>query len=528
MKPDPLHSLLDLKSESSTVTQFTIYTDFVVEVYPSSIHELEPAVFFIARKGGVKYLFGMTTQSTSMFDRFQSKVVFKLNSDLSLTVLQCPLSHENASVIRELFPHTRPRLIGIENSFGLGDRIGLSNPGHLQAIRNSGFHAVLAQQSIRELTRTNRTPEEVMDAATWSVFQESYKDGFGADADHLKTPADIDLMARAGFTMFTIDPSEYVVNEAAVLDEAELKRRSTGVAWQDLQDTFDGFVERYRDVTLPVDGPFSLTPDYREVLQAIVKYGNVIAHVVRMSNHLKMQYPDRPSEIEVSVDETDSPTTLFEHYFIANELKRLGIGLVSLAPRFIGDFEKGIDYRGDIAVFTEEYRKHLAIAAKLGPYKISIHSGSDKFSVYHAIGGIGSGFVHVKTAGTSYLEALRVVAVKEPGLFREILDFSLDNFAAEKQTYHVSGKLENVPDPASLEDYELTKLFDLDDARQVLHVAFGKVLTVRGDDGEYIFKEKIIRCLEEHEELHYRFIKKHFHRHIEPFGIITESMQSTP
>ncbi len=523
MKHNTLHTLLGSGAESSRTKQFALYSDFIVEVYPSSIHHYDSVDFFIGIKEGKKYLFGITDGGGSVFEKFSSKIVYKKNTDVPLTVMQCPLTHANAIVIRELFTHTRPRLIGLENSFGLGDRIGLANPGHLQAIKNSGFQAVLAQQSIRELKRTNRTPEDVMDAATWAVFQEGYKEGFGADADHLKTTDDLDLMMDAGFTMFTIDPSEYVVNEAAELSEDELKQRASGIRWNVIDDSFEACVERYSEKSFMIDESFVLIPPPQEILQAIVKYGNVIAHVVTMYTHIKTKYADHPSEIEVSVDETDSPTTLFEHYFIANELKRLGVQLVSLAPRFIGDFEKGIDYRGDAEAFIDEYKKHLAIAEKVGPYKMSIHSGSDKFTVYRAIGNIGKGSVHVKTAGTSYLEALRVVAVKEPDLFREILQFSIESFEREKQTYHVSGRSENVPDPSTMEDYELVKLFDDDDARQVLHVAFGKVLTLKNTAGSYVFKDRIIACLETHEELHYRFVKKHFRKHIEPFGLTIET-----
>ena len=70
---------------------------------------------------------------------------------------------------------------------------------------------------------------------------------------------------------------------------------------------------------------------------------------------------NNPFDFEVSVDETDEPTTIFEHYFIACELKRLGIEWTSLAPRFVGKFEKGVDYQGDLHEFESEYRKHAAI-----------------------------------------------------------------------------------------------------------------------------------------------------------------------
>ena len=148
--------------------------------------------------------------------------------------------------------------------------------------------------------------------------------------------------------------------------------------------------------------------------RALVKYGNAIAHINNLNQHLITKYFDYDSEVEISVDETESVTTPFEHFFFVKELNRLGVKFISLAPRFIGDFEKGIDYKGDLDMFKKEYLKHLAITKYFGNYKISLHSGSDKFSVYKVIGSIKGAFTHVKTAGTSYLEALKVMAIKEP------------------------------------------------------------------------------------------------------------------
>jgi hypothetical protein len=122
-------------------------------------------------------------------------------------------------------------------------------------------------------------------------------------------------------------------------------------------------------------------------------------------------------EFEVSVDETEMPTSPEEHWYIAGELKRLGVRWVSLAPRFVGRFEKGVDYIGDPGVFAAEFARHVAIAQALGPYKISLHSGSDKLTVYPIVAQLSRGLVHVKTAGTSYLEALRTVAQVDPAFF---------------------------------------------------------------------------------------------------------------
>ena len=110
------------------------------------------------------------------------------------------LDHENADGgAQNCVMGARPQPLGLDDSFGLGDRLGIAGPAHLRAMEGSGFKVVLAQQSIRELERTERTPDEVMDAATWAVLEEGWNEAWGADADHLKTPADVELMAAAGF-----------------------------------------------------------------------------------------------------------------------------------------------------------------------------------------------------------------------------------------------------------------------------------------------------------------------------------------
>ena len=104
----------------------------------------------------------------------------------------------------------------------------------MRAVRAVGgaIAPIFPQQSIREMTRTGRTPIEVMDDATWGQFAEGWRDGTGADADHLKTTADIDACLAVGFSMFTIDPGEHVDPSADAADAAdaagEARRRCRG------------------------------------------------------------------------------------------------------------------------------------------------------------------------------------------------------------------------------------------------------------------------------------------------------------
>src|SRR6478735_2033156 len=101
--------------------------------------------------------------------------------------------------------------VGLAPSFGFGDRIGLATPGHIEAMKRAGegFAPIYAQQSIREMSRTGRKPGDVIDAAIWGMEAAGWQTPSGADADHLKTNADVDVTSAAGFTFFTIDPSDY-------------------------------------------------------------------------------------------------------------------------------------------------------------------------------------------------------------------------------------------------------------------------------------------------------------------------------
>src|ERR1051326_3870144 len=127
-----------------------------------------------------------------------------------------PLDSHNAAALRRQLSWLHPVTLGLGTSAGLGDRLGIATPGHLRALREAGGHIapIPAQQSIREMTRTGRSPQQVFDDAMWGVFAEGWRAGFGADADHLKTTEDIDRCVAAGYTFYTFDPGEHVDNTA--------------------------------------------------------------------------------------------------------------------------------------------------------------------------------------------------------------------------------------------------------------------------------------------------------------------------
>lgn len=436
----------------------------------------------------------------------------------------CPTDHANAVALRRTLPFTAPQVVGVRKSFGFGDRLGLATAGHVRALRRALRSAagyvvpVFAQQSIREMERSGRTPKQVLDDAMWGVFQEGWCDGFGADADHLKTTTDVDVCVDAGYTMYTVDPGDHVDNEAATAGFDELVRRVEALPWDVLESSPQELRAAYLDRTFDLGDGVVIRFSDETLLRAAVKYGRAVAHSTAMYRHLVGRMgAGQDFELEVSVDETETPTTPEGHFFVASELRRLGVRWVSLAPRYVGRFEKGVDYIGELKQFEAEFAKHVAIARAMGPYKLSVHSGSDKFSIYPVVARLAGDLVHLKTAGTSYLEALHALVSIAPDFFREILDFARERYPVDRATYHLSADLAKVPTSDQLADSDLAGVLDTFDGRQVLHATFGSVLTGKNAQGDYRFRQRLLSALSANEEVYYAALETHIGRHLAPF-----------
>lgn len=416
-------------------------------------------------------------------------------------------------------PFTNFTTLGLTPSFGFGDRIGLATPGHIESMNRAGgsIGPIFAQQSIREMTRTGRTPSDVVDAAAIGMERGNWTARSGADADHLKTPADVDITAAVGFTFYTIDPSDFVDGNADDYNESILRERfapqRASVEW------FESYVNRR--VSLPNDRSFTI--DEPSAMRCAVKYGRAIEHAISLAKYIRQinEAAGRPFELELSIDETRQPTSLAEHYIIADQFREQGLKLISIAPKFLGEFEKGVDYKGDIAELERSLVDHAALARELGPYKLSLHSGSDKLSLYPILARTTNGCFHVKTAGTSYLEALRVVARHDEPLFRRIIEVARRHYDRDKATYHVSAEISRLPDPNEVGDITKLEQAYLEcwsdvpagkgftaPGRQVLHCTFGTVLM----DPE--LGRSIRQLLEAHADTYTEILADHFARHL--------------
>lgn len=420
---------------------FEAFTSRDYKIYSDSILVKRNKIYFLVNKNLKKYL-------------VSNDPGFELPIDVVSPYNIYEKTHVNALKLRRLFKHLNPQPCGLKKSFGFGDRLGIATPGHILAFEKHSFFPVLAQQSMREMNKTNRTMKNIIDDAMWGVFQTGYKKGYGADIDHVKNKKDIIKAIKCGYTMYTIDSSDHI-------DENTKSLPGT--------------------------------------------YSKAIKHIAALYNIIK-ERTSSPFDFEVSIDETNLPTTPEAHRFIVEELRRNKVEFNGLALRFIGKFEKGIDYIGNLKTFKKEFLEHAAICKHYSGYKLSIHSGSDKFSIYPIIGRNAETF-HVKTAGTSWLEAVRLIGLKDPKLFRKMYQVAVDNFEESCKAYHITTALDQIPGISKLSDKNLPKLLDENASRQLVHISYGVLLKNMGD--------KIYNLLNLYEKEHYQMLENHLGKHLE-------------
>jgi hypothetical protein len=406
----------------------------------------------------------------------------------------------------------KPQVIGPKRSFGFGDRLGLATPGHVAAVeKQPGFTPIFAQQSLREMARTGRTPQEVMNATVDALAKAHYRQPWGADANQLKTPPDVERAAAVGFTCFTINPADYINHDARLLSEEGLAHLLGGMIADG--DVPGDWARSYLQGPIEVSEGVRFQFEAEHLERLVVKYGRALAHCERMAATVARVCHDRDYEIELALDDAAAPTTPLEHLFVGLELEARRVRIVSLAPRMPEGFEPGTDFFGDAAAFETFLRQHAAVAAFCGPYKLSIHGGSDKHGVYPLIGRVCGDLLHVKTGGITYLEALRSVFRADPALFGRIARYAQTRFEIDRVSYRISTTAEEVRELANAAPGDEERCyFDERAGRQLLHVTYGSVLTVGRDEKGRSFKEAILETVRANADLYTELIAAYFTR----------------
>ena len=368
-------------------------------------------------------------------------------------------------------------------SFGVGDRFAHEAEAQLAAFERLAEAGVIAapvwNKSHREHTFVGSEPASVRKAAAAAVAARGWSHPWFVDADHIRLETVDGYLACSDF--FTLDVADAIGKTAAERD-------------------VDAFLARHPELTAPVtvegiDEPLPLSAD--ETRRIAMHYLAACREAGSLWRHIDAKR-EAAFVTEVSMDETDDPQTPPELLVILAMLADEQIPVETVAPKFTGRFNKGVDYVGDLTQFTREFNDDIAVLAHAAQtyglpatLKLSVHSGSDKFSLYpvirEAAARTGAGF-HIKTAGTTWLEEL--IGLAEAGgdgleLAREIYAQAFGDIDALTGPYAtvIDIDRQSLPQPDAVRQWSGSDLASAirhvpshpqfnASLRQLLHVAF--------------------------------------------------------
>jgi hypothetical protein len=405
-------------------------------------------------------------------------------------------------------------------SLGMGDRFAHQAAAQLRACVMAAEQGATIipvwNKSNREHITIGSEPPSVRAAADAAVRQLGWKFPYHVDADHINLTSVDRFIEPSDF--FTIDVASSIGQSASSSDIANFVARHP---------------ELIGEIRLPgIEKPFRL--DKSELERIASKFLLAVLEAARIYRHISGRKGADNFITEVSMDETDSPQTPPELLVILAAIADASLPVQTIAPKFTGRFNKGVDYVGDVRQFEQEFSDDIAVIAhSIQRYglpknlKLSVHSGSDKFSIYAPIRRVlqrtGAG-LHIKTAGTTWLE--EVIGLAEAGghgldlaseIYREALDH-LDELCAPYATVIDirPDRLPSAQEVAGWSSEQFTSALRHDpknknfnpDLRQLLHVGY-KIAAKKGD--------RYLGALREYQTVVSKNVTDNlFNRHIKP------------
>ena len=369
-------------------------------------------------------------------------------------------------------------------SLGIGDRFGMEGVAQLRALQAAKQQGVLVvpvwNKSNREHSIIGTKPQDTLRAATAAVAAASWTDPFYLDADHIGLATLDNFVGACNF--FTIDVADMIGRPSTPEDADGFLKAMTG---------FKG--------TLRIPGMGAPIVVDDELLRSVAgKYLRAVKEAGQIYRRITSLMHEKTFVAEMSLDEADLPQTPAELFFILAAVAREGIPLQTIAPKFTGDFLKGIDYVGDIGAFERDFRDDLAVVHHaIGLFglpanlKLSVHTGSDKFSLYplmrKALLENGAG-LHLKTAGTTWLEEVIGIAGtggEALGFVQELYGLALARYDELLKPYATVVRIDRskLPSPAEVKRWTAEEFVGSlrhdrsaprysTDLRQFLHVSF--------------------------------------------------------
>ena len=361
-------------------------------------------------------------------------------------------------------------------TFGVGDRFAHQAKAQIHAFQKAAEKGIeiipVWNKSNREHLIVGSEPSSVQAAAAAAVKESGWTKPWHVDADHINLDTVDRFIAPSDF--YTLDVAHFIGRPAPAEEVA-------------------AFVARHPEL---IDSPFGTTKE--KISEVASKYLFAVKEAGKIYRHIAEKKGVDDFITEVSMDETDSPQTPPELLVILVAIADEKIPIQTIAPKFTGRFNKGVDYVGDVAQFAVEFSDDLAVIAyaieKYGlpeTLKLSVHSGSDKFSIYGAIRDAirktGAG-LHLKTAGTTWLEEIIGLAEAGPeglALAKEVYSEAYDHKVELCEPYAsvIDIDYAKLPAPAEVDTWTPEQFTDAlrhaqsnpgfnPNMRQLLHVGY--------------------------------------------------------
>ena len=406
-------------------------------------------------------------------------------------------------------------------SFGLGDRFHHQGEALLRAVIDANRDGLpfvpVFNKSNREHGLVGTRPEDLRNEADAAVKALGWKRNYFVDADHISMKIVDKFISTADF--FTLDVTEYIGRKSDDQEISEFIKNNRAlvgeIALSDL-----------RSITI---GDDVLGETAERFLLASKKAGELYRYIVQKKGHDNFV-------AEVSMDEVDSAQSPAELLIIARMLADAQVPVQTIAPRFTGRFNKGVDWYGDLSKFEREFEecllvldyavKHFGLPDNL---KLSVHSGSDKFSIYPVMGRLLKKHdkgIHIKTAGTTWLEEVTGLALSG-GEYLELVQGiyarGVERYDEMVEPYGHVIEIDQarLPDPKTVAGWDARRFVDSlrhvpghpdynPDFRQMIHVSYkvaaeyGRVFT------DALKKNKDVIAKEVHDNIYQRHLKRIF------------------
>ena len=368
-------------------------------------------------------------------------------------------------------------------SFGIGDRFAQQGLPQIMAFQKSLDNNIVItpvwNKSNREHKTVHSIPQSVRNEADEAIKISGWEHDYMVDADHINLTNVDDFIDSSDF--FTIDVAEYINSR---VEEEEIEQ------FIKINSKFIGQIQ------IPsIPEPFYIDRDF--LWHIGKKFLGAMMEAAKIYQYIKIK-KGQTFIAEVSMDEVEEPQTPVELFMILSGLAQYGIELQTIAPKFTGRFNKGVDYVGNIKKFEKEFEEDLLVIDYAirefnlpDNLKLSVHSGSDKFSIYESIHNTIKKYnkgVHVKTAGTTWLEEIAGLALSGGQgleLAKVIYSKALNRYDELTGPYAtvINIRKENLPDSDVVNRWDKNKFSQTlrhdqsnpnynPEFRQLLHVAY--------------------------------------------------------